>query len=87
MKNNSHKKIFPEDKFARNFYCDHARLNQVRADKKASEKKIRTESKKIIRKAEREEIQRYCVTVARRSLKLFINFSTKTAVFDGGYST
>ena len=41
MKSNIHKKDYPEDKFARNFYCDNARLNQLRADKKASRRKNR----------------------------------------------
>ena len=39
MKGNSHKKDYQEDKFARRFYCQHARLNQLRADKKASKRK------------------------------------------------
>ena len=39
MKGNSHKKDYSEDKFARNFYCDHARLNQLRADKKRVKEK------------------------------------------------
>lgn len=34
MKNNNHKKRTFIDRFARNFYCDHARLNQLRQDKK-----------------------------------------------------
>ena len=33
-KSNEHKKDYQEDKFARNFYCQHARLNQLREDKK-----------------------------------------------------
>ncbi len=46
-KSNAHKKDFNEDKFARAYYCQHARLNQVRADKKASKKKTRRKNKKL----------------------------------------
>lgn len=41
MKSNQHKKLTSEDKFARHYYCQHARLNQLRKDKKASHKKFR----------------------------------------------
>ena len=34
MKNNSYKRDYPEDKFARKYYCTHARLGQLRNDKK-----------------------------------------------------
>jgi hypothetical protein len=34
MKSNTHKKRTFEDKFARHFYCNHARLNYLRSDKK-----------------------------------------------------
>lgn len=47
MKRNIHKKATFEDKFARNFYCQHARLNSVRRDKKASRRKWRRMSKFI----------------------------------------
>ena len=50
MKGNAHKKDYPEDKFARNFYCDHARLNQLRADKKAGKRKTRRKLNKIAKK-------------------------------------
>lgn len=50
MKSNIHKKDYPEDKFARNFYCDHARLNQLRADKKASKRKTRRKLNKNCKK-------------------------------------
>lgn len=46
MKNNSHKKLFHIDRFARNFYCQHARLNQLRADKKLAKRKARRINKK-----------------------------------------
>lgn len=41
MKNNNHKKLSYIDKFARHFYCQHARLNQLRADKKYARRKVR----------------------------------------------
>lgn len=47
MKNNAHKKEYREDKFARKSYCPHARLNQLRQDKKASKRKIRQNNKKL----------------------------------------
>ena len=34
MKNNLHKKRTFIDKFARKYYCQHARLNYLRADKR-----------------------------------------------------
>ena len=34
MKNNLHKKRTFIDRFARKFYCQHARLNSLRSDKK-----------------------------------------------------
>ena len=46
MKGNAHKKDYSEDKFARHFYRQHARLNQLRADKKASKRKTRRKLKK-----------------------------------------
>jgi hypothetical protein len=48
-KSNIHKKQFPEDKFARNFYCDHARLNQLRSDKRQSKKQTRIKNKQMER--------------------------------------
>ena len=40
MKNNYHKKVTREDKFARKYYCQRARLNSIRTDKKFN-KRIR----------------------------------------------
>lgn len=37
-KNNNHKKLFRVDEFGRRFYCQHARLNLVRDDKKQAKK-------------------------------------------------
>jgi hypothetical protein len=47
-KNNNHKKDFNEDKFARANYCQHARLNQLREDKKQSRRKTRRKNKKLL---------------------------------------
>ena len=46
-KNNEHKKIFRMDEFGRKFYCQHARLNLVRDDKKQAKKKARQENKRL----------------------------------------
>ena len=51
MKGNIHRKATFEDKFARNFYCQHARLNSVRQDKKESRKKWRRINKEICKNA------------------------------------
>lgn len=41
MKGNFHRKLFRMDEFGRRYYCQHARLNQLRADKKAAKKAAR----------------------------------------------
>ena len=46
MANNLHKRIFQEDKFGRKYYCEGARLRQLRSDKKQSERMIRRVYKK-----------------------------------------
>lgn len=46
-KNNNHKKLFSIDEFGRRFYCQHARLNLVRGDKKQAKKKARQENKRL----------------------------------------
>ena len=46
-KSNEHKQDFREDKFARAYYCQHARLNQLREDKKQSKRKTRRKNKKL----------------------------------------
>lgn len=40
-KGNSYRKIFGIDRFARKWYCQHARLNQLRSDKKWAKRKAR----------------------------------------------
>jgi len=47
LKGNWYRKLYGIDRFARRWYCDHARLNQLRADKKAAKKAARTERKKL----------------------------------------
>ena len=47
-KNNAHKKDYQEDKFARAYYCQHARLNQTRKDKKQGKRKTRRKNKKFL---------------------------------------
>ena len=45
MKNNLHKKRTFIDRFARKFYCQHARLNSLRSDKKLAKKQERNYNK------------------------------------------
>ena len=44
---NEKKKLTFEDKFARHFYCQHARLNSIRQDKENCTRKMRRINKKI----------------------------------------
>lgn len=48
---NEKKKLTFEDKFARHFYCQHARLNSIRQDKRDCTYKMRKINKEICRKA------------------------------------
>ena len=48
-KSNEHKKDYREDKFARDYYYQHARLNQLREDKKQSRRKTRRKNKKLLK--------------------------------------
>ena len=48
---NEKKKLTFEDKFARHFYCTHARRNSIRNDKKQATRKMRRINKKIIEKS------------------------------------
>ena len=50
MKNNNYRKEFDIDEFARKYYCKHARLNQLRSDKKQAKRKSRRNAKKDIDK-------------------------------------
>lgn len=49
QKSNNHKKIYREDKFARHFFCQHARLNYLRNDKQIGKKKTRLANKRLER--------------------------------------
>ncbi len=51
-KGNFHKKIYSIDEFARHYYCEHARLNQLRSDKKQSRMKYRAYQKSAQAKME-----------------------------------
>ena len=55
MKGNIHKKETYEDKFARHYYCKHARLNSIRWDKKEQHKKFRRDFKRGIKNGTYEE--------------------------------
>ena len=48
---NEKKKLTFEDKFARHFYCPHARLNSIRNDKKQATRKMRRINKKKKKKS------------------------------------
>lgn len=48
---NEKKKLTFEDKFARHFYCQHARLNSIRQDKHDCTRKMCKINKEICRKA------------------------------------
>ncbi len=47
MKSNEHKKDYWIDKFARKYYCNHARLNQLRDDKRRAKRATRRKRKNI----------------------------------------
>ena len=49
---NEKKKLTREDKFARKYYCQHARLNSICDDKKQCTRKMRRINKKMINKDE-----------------------------------
>lgn len=44
-------KLTYEDKFARHFYCQHARLNSLRNDKKQATRKMRKINKKMCKES------------------------------------
>jgi hypothetical protein len=48
---NEKKKLTWEDKFGRKYYCQHARLNSIREDKRRNKKKMRKINKKMCEKA------------------------------------
>lgn len=44
-KGNEYRKLFSIDGFARYMYCQHARLNQLRSDKRDAKRKLRRQVK------------------------------------------
>lgn len=54
MKGNIHKKLTKEDKFARKYYCQHARLSQIRNEKKQQRRKFRQLTKRYNRDTDSE---------------------------------
>lgn len=52
MKSNDHKKRTFEDKFARRFWCTHARLNSIRSDKKRCRRQERYYGKSLCKESE-----------------------------------
>ena len=48
-KGNDYRKIFSIDRFARHWYCQHARLNQLRSDKREAKRKLRQKKKEMLR--------------------------------------
>lgn len=55
MKSNSHKKLYGIDKFARKFYCTHARLGQLRNDKHMARVATRKANKQEVAEHMRDE--------------------------------
>jgi len=51
MKNNDHKKRTFIDRFARHYYCQHARLGTLRMDKHVAIKKERAYQKSLCKSA------------------------------------
>lgn len=49
-KSNSYRKHHPMDRFAKRYYCKHAKRNQILSDKSVLRKKIRSWGKDEIRK-------------------------------------
>jgi hypothetical protein len=47
MKSNVYRKLFRIDRFARKYYCPHARLNQLRSDKRRAKRIARRHRKAI----------------------------------------
>ncbi|MCI8601314.1 MAG: hypothetical protein HFE45_06925 [Oscillospiraceae bacterium] len=47
MKSNAYRKLFRIDRFARKYYCPHARLNQLRSDKRRAKRIARRHRKAI----------------------------------------
>lgn len=46
MKGNQYRKLHPMSKFAKKYYCQHAKRNRIRDDKKRLRKAVRLAGKK-----------------------------------------
>lgn len=71
MKSNAHKKRTSEDKFARHFYCNHARLNSLRSDKKQCRRKERHYGKSLCNESEATMAKIDWYYVAARIAKIY----------------
>lgn len=49
MKGNQYRKLYPMSKFAKRYYCQHAKRNQIKDDKRELRRKVRRTTKKIIK--------------------------------------
>lgn len=49
MKSNLHKKLYRIDKYTKQFYCAHARLNQLRSDKHLAKIAARRSNKRELK--------------------------------------
>lgn len=54
-KGNEHKKATWIDRFARKYFCTHARLNQLRSDKRVARRKYRRDNRKACRQETQNE--------------------------------
>ena len=48
MKGNAYRKLYEIDRFARHWYCEHARLNQLRDDKRRAKRAVRRNAKEAL---------------------------------------
>lgn len=49
MKGNQYRKLHPMDKFAKRFFCQHAKRNQIQDDKHQLKRAVRRKGKQEIR--------------------------------------
>ena len=53
-KGNHYRKLFDIDRFARHWYCQHARLNQLRREKRAAKRLARQTGKRELQEKKRD---------------------------------
>ena len=53
-KGNHYRKLFYIDRFARRWYCQHARLNQLRREKRAAKRLARQTGKRELQEKKRD---------------------------------